>query len=224
MLWIKFCLYLCLCRDGRVYWNERILGETMCIYLAWRGVRQSWSLKWDGRNNEIPLTIGTILQHQQNYGVPLYHCITVWLYERETETLPGCFVPLFGQTELWITVSKVKQKLSMREEKGRREGLCDWLAGINKEKQCWEPQVALVSSGQSRCSHQHYWLLTIQHCLPRAWPPSLFRQLKHSLSVGEGLSLWSVIIVSCPWTCDNNTGRRSEGVFNQYAGLTFPRG
>ena len=39
-------------------------------------------------------------------------------------SLPGCFVPLFGQTELWITVRKVKQKLSMRGGKGREATGC----------------------------------------------------------------------------------------------------
>ena len=68
--------------------------------------------------------------HRDNSPTPTKLCYPtgVSLYERET--LPGCFVSLFGQTELGITVSKVKQKLSMREEKGRRErGRGGWTGG-----------------------------------------------------------------------------------------------
>ena len=58
----------------------------------------------------------------------------------------------------------------MREEKGRRGGgrvnyvACSWLGLIIREKESWEHQVALVSSGQPAVPLTP---LTI-HCLPMA--------------------------------------------------------
>ena len=145
------------------------------LYLPSRGVSRSWSDKWDGRNNESHWPpAGQFSNTNKTKYQPAGLSMHERTGEREREmcvslsSLPGCFVPLFGQTELWITVRKVKQKLSMRGGKGREATGCSG--------QLWSV----------RSSPHHHWPST---AFPWLDPP-LFRQL----SVGEGLSLWPVIV------------------------------
>ena len=160
-------------------WNNR--------YLLWElaGVALSCSPK---RNNDC----WVLTDHQENFK---HQQTTDRLghidHDEQTrsvvcESLPACFILLFGQTAL--ANRQTQTKLSRALTKGGGEEL--WMGLILRERrENWspltvrEPQVALVSSGQPATDHP---LPSQAHILCTGLTPLC---LMNSFSVGEGLSL-----------------------------------